>query len=766
MDERSALMRSIEPIGDMILVMGVTGAGKSHFINCLAGEGSAEEYHGLQSGTKKCDMVPVSIGYDGTRVAIVDTPGFDDSSGSDVNGLTNIVRFLTSQYKLGIRLQGVIYLHRITDVKMAGSALANFELFRDLCGDQALSNTVLLTTMWGELRDPSKGWDRQHELREHYWGMMESRGAHIGEFDGTKESAEAVVGFLVDKEEHIVLKVQEEIGQEGKPLKDTTAGKRVMNQQRKKMNDAKARFAQDEVKKHEAEISKLDARVDQEVEAACKKNRLEKWMAPLQLKPELWKKIRWLESENTHLTKSLQAAESNAEALQQSRKQLVVEANRLEEEKAELQQRVNELEYAEQEAKVERSRKNGLQLFEEIERLRRENEQHVKAISELRQDNSRIAGEVIRLRTENNQKSSDEYFVKAWDSLRYSISDWAFKHFQGQLALPKDFKADWEIASLVGDVASYLKSEKRRWLLVQSFVWRQLEDKVLHRAAVLWAGQHRHALRKLIEAVEDVQEAAEEGVVERTLKVLLPYTSSASGHGSPCRGELLEIVLKAIALSKDFDQQRALFKVCRPEGPRGEEFDIWCNSRSLQSENGSSQDGDELFAKLVKIPGLHRYGDVDGAGKFDDEVVIVKAVVESEKSRAKKSDGNLRRAPTRLRRHGQQVDVNKSNEKQRGGQDVPKRRPVQVVEQDPPRKKSLEATRDERPKTIPRKSVQDQSQESTRSDTHKYEKPLPPSPKVKSFGDRAKKLLSPRKLMIDEERDQWQRKYDGTWPNG
>lgn len=57
MDERSALMRSIEPIGDMILVMGVTGAGKSYFINCLAGEGSAEEYHGLQSGKPSVSFV-------------------------------------------------------------------------------------------------------------------------------------------------------------------------------------------------------------------------------------------------------------------------------------------------------------------------------------------------------------------------------------------------------------------------------------------------------------------------------------------------------------------------------------------------------------------------------------------------------------------------------------------------------------------------------------------------------------------------------------
>ena len=101
-------------------------------------------------------MVPAIIGYEQRRVAIVDTPGFDDASGSDVNGLTNIIKFLMTQYTLGIRLKGIIYLHRITDVKMAGSALANFNLFRDLCGDQALSNTILLTTMWGELADRSK----------------------------------------------------------------------------------------------------------------------------------------------------------------------------------------------------------------------------------------------------------------------------------------------------------------------------------------------------------------------------------------------------------------------------------------------------------------------------------------------------------------------------------------------------------------------------------------------------------------------------------
>ena len=50
MASNSQLMQSLEPIRDMVLVMGVTGAGKSHFINRLSGMNSTQEFHGLESG--------------------------------------------------------------------------------------------------------------------------------------------------------------------------------------------------------------------------------------------------------------------------------------------------------------------------------------------------------------------------------------------------------------------------------------------------------------------------------------------------------------------------------------------------------------------------------------------------------------------------------------------------------------------------------------------------------------------------------------------
>ena len=154
----------------------------------------------------------------------MDTPGFDDTQRSDADIVEEIVEFLCTQYELGIPLKGIIYMHRITDNKFSGTAQRYFEIFKTICGDGVLSNVILLTTMWDELRDKSVGYGRERELRKRFWNTMESKGSIIRSFDGSRAMAEGFVCRLMRKE-NIVLSIQKELVDEGKRLEETRVGR-------------------------------------------------------------------------------------------------------------------------------------------------------------------------------------------------------------------------------------------------------------------------------------------------------------------------------------------------------------------------------------------------------------------------------------------------------------------------------------------------------------------------------------------------------------
>lgn len=61
---------------------------------------------------------------------LVDIPGFDDSGRTDSKILTEIACLLAAQYEVGVSLKGVIYLHRITDVRYQGSSLKALNILR------------------------------------------------------------------------------------------------------------------------------------------------------------------------------------------------------------------------------------------------------------------------------------------------------------------------------------------------------------------------------------------------------------------------------------------------------------------------------------------------------------------------------------------------------------------------------------------------------------------------------------------------------------
>lgn len=204
----------------MILVMGVTGSGKSFFINKLADGNVVKTGDDLHSCTANCEAVPVNIGR--SKVLLIDTPGFDDSMKTDSEILTEISRLLAAQYEAGVSLKGVIYLHRIIDVRYSGASVKTLEIFKKICGNLALKNVVLVSTRWNEVGE-TVGARREQQLRDDFWAYMLGQGSTMARFYGNRDSAIGIASQLVSRQ-GIVLELQRELVEQGKPLKETVAG--------------------------------------------------------------------------------------------------------------------------------------------------------------------------------------------------------------------------------------------------------------------------------------------------------------------------------------------------------------------------------------------------------------------------------------------------------------------------------------------------------------------------------------------------------------
>lgn len=228
-------MNNSTTMPSMIVVMGVTGAGKSHFINQLAGREVVKEGSSLDScrsysvamlsptklpGTQSCSLVPVEIG--SSKVLLIDTPGFDDTERTDAEILTEIARILSAQYELGVHLKGVIYIHRITDIRYSRSSVKTFEVFRKICGEVALNNVLLVTSRWTEV-DQALGSERERQLKDKFWTYMLGHGSNMSRFHGDRHSAIGLVSQLLQKDP-VVLQLQRELVDEGRQLNDTAAG--------------------------------------------------------------------------------------------------------------------------------------------------------------------------------------------------------------------------------------------------------------------------------------------------------------------------------------------------------------------------------------------------------------------------------------------------------------------------------------------------------------------------------------------------------------
>ncbi|KAH9931006.1 P-loop containing nucleoside triphosphate hydrolase protein, partial [Fomitopsis serialis] len=202
-------------------VTGPTGAGKSTFINRLCGS-DLKVGTSLRSCTTNIDVASCMMG--DTKVVLIDTPGFDDTTKSQADVLEDIGGFLKRTYERDMLLSGVIYMHRISDRRVGGIAVENFRLFGKICGPSAMKNVLIVTSMWEDVPE-EVGSAREQELASKpifYQPAIEA-GAQMIRHYNHAESARIAVSILLGNSAQM-LQMQYELVEQKKQVPETAAG--------------------------------------------------------------------------------------------------------------------------------------------------------------------------------------------------------------------------------------------------------------------------------------------------------------------------------------------------------------------------------------------------------------------------------------------------------------------------------------------------------------------------------------------------------------
>jgi len=133
------------------------------------------------------------------------------------------------RYANDILLSGLLYFHRISDNRMAGTPLKNLRMFEELCGKNAFHNVIFATTMWDEI-DEIPGVAREQELKLKYWKTMLDRGSTTSRFLRTRESAFTLIDPLIEGgNKRMSVLLQQEMVDMRKKLPETSAGQALFS---------------------------------------------------------------------------------------------------------------------------------------------------------------------------------------------------------------------------------------------------------------------------------------------------------------------------------------------------------------------------------------------------------------------------------------------------------------------------------------------------------------------------------------------------------
>ena len=168
-------------------------------------------------------------------VHLIDTPGFNDTTRSESEVLQEIAYWLFAAYgkadtkpECRFRLNGIIYLHSIAEVRWSGSARRSLNMLRTICGPENYDAVVLTTTFWDEV-DKASGNMREAQLLSDMkkWGQLVHRSpkSFVRLHDQGYKTAMSIIYLIVKRDTKHELLIQKELAKPDATLYKTTAGR-------------------------------------------------------------------------------------------------------------------------------------------------------------------------------------------------------------------------------------------------------------------------------------------------------------------------------------------------------------------------------------------------------------------------------------------------------------------------------------------------------------------------------------------------------------
>ena len=188
----------------------------------------------LSKGTTDA-MGYIFHGKDGREIYLIDTPGFDDTDIDNANVFRKISTFLCTVCDgQCVVLGGMIYVQRITDMRMSGSSLNSLRIFEKICGEYCFGNVVVVTTMWSllknkEAKDAAIARETMMKERPEIFGkLMKANAKMVRHDEDDHDSPLRVIELLrsANRQRDVNLLLQNEMKhRETMTLGETTAGR-------------------------------------------------------------------------------------------------------------------------------------------------------------------------------------------------------------------------------------------------------------------------------------------------------------------------------------------------------------------------------------------------------------------------------------------------------------------------------------------------------------------------------------------------------------